>query len=680
MTEKPDAGPLAKGVGERFEWLETWRDSTPTATAAEVEADLARRCPQCEWLDSITEAECFRCGHRFVSELTQVSGAAPRPSGKRRGAPVRVNFRHDAALLHGANDEPKICELRARVISLGLAPGFDQLLSLSEVNPEVFEEFEHQKAVAMRALRDLGGCALLADETGLGKTIEAALILKELLIRGLARTVLIVVPASLSLQWQSELAEKLEVEARVVRHPRDMVGEPPVVIVTYSALRGEGVGRLIREQPWDILICDEAHYLKNRSTKQYKAVNRIQKKYALLLSATPFHNKLLELKNLLDILKPGIFGSTRAFNKQYVDSKDPRKPINVHHLKNLLSEVMIRNRRSQVLVQLPPRKACIYHLELGEEERDLYDSVSRFISEEVKHLLGAHRPLTPQRLGRLAGKRGARLSQRAYSHVLALISLQRESCSSPEALRKTLLKMSEDEGHPEAVRTKLRALADRAGALGASRKSQALVEILESFEGKLLVFCEYRATLDSLVALVRSKGHETVAFHGGLTAKAKRRVLERFRDEARVMVTSRAGGEGLNIQFCQNMVNYDLPWNPMAVEQRIGRLHRLGQKHEVCVINLSVKDTIEARVLELLTHKIRLFTTVIGEIDLILGSLGETKSFEQLLQDSWIEGQLEQDKKPVFSGLSERLGQARSEFDELEESSKQLDRIAPEAG
>jgi SNF2 family DNA or RNA helicase len=369
-------------------------------------------------------------------------------------------------------------------------PGFDQLLSLGQVNQEVFHNYDHQQRVARKALREMGGACLLADETGLGKTIEAGLVIKELLLRGLARTALVVVPASLSLQWQEEMREKFRLDFVVVRDATQLKEDPPLKIMSYAGLRSEGVGRLVREQPVDLLVCDEAHHLKNRATKQYKAVAKVRKKYVLLLSATPFHNKLLELKNLLDVLKPGHLGSTRAFNKQYVDEKDPRKPRNLHHLQSLLGEVMIRNRRGEVAVKLPPRRACVYHIELDPTEQDFYEEMSAFISGEVRsRLQGAPGPYQPERPATL---------------VLALINLQRELCSSPHAVAKALRRMSTADEVPLLVADKLAGLADRAQALTTWRKAAAVDDILQEFPGKLVVFCEFRATIDALIARLRA--------------------------------------------------------------------------------------------------------------------------------------------------------------------------------
>src|SRR5205807_2049406 len=208
------------------------------------------------------------------------------------------------------------------------------------VNPEIFKDYVHQRTVAEKALRDMGGAALLADETGLGKTMEAGIIAAELIVRGLVRTVLVIVPASLSHQWREEMHEKFA----------------------------------------------------------------------------------LELKSLIDVLKPGLLGSTRAFNKQYVDPKDPRRPRNVHHLRTLLAEVLIRNRRHEVSVKLPPRRAVTYHLELGPDERAFYDDLSEFIRNEVRD--------------RVVEAAATRHSGRRYSYVLALVNLQRELTSSAPAVEK----------------------------------------------------------------------------------------------------------------------------------------------------------------------------------------------------------------------------------------------------
>ena len=617
----------------------------------------------------MAEPECFRCGEPFPKPGAIEAGEVRLPPPPEESERIRIELSSATALVEGggASAEPGDWLLRRRSAQLSLVPGFDKLLSLAHVNSDVFHNYDHQQKVARKALRDMGGACLLADETGLGKTIEAGLVIKELLLRGLAQSALIVVPASLALQWREEMREKFRLDFVVVRESDDLKGEhgvPPLKIMSYAGLRGAGVGKFVREQPVDLLVCDEAHHLKNRSTKQHKAVARVRKKYVLLLSATPFHNKLLELKNLLDILKPGHLGSTRAFNKQYVDEKDPRRPRNLHHLQSLLGEVMIRNRRGEVAVKLPPRRACVYHIELHEAEQTFYDDMSKFISGEVR--------------SRVQDGGGPYKPERPATLVLALINLQRELCSSPPAVAKALRKMSTNDEIPMLVADKLVELADRADALTTWRKAEAVDEILREFPGKLVVFCEFRATIDALIARIRAQGIGVQPFHGGMNPREKAAAIERFREEDRVLVASRAGAEGLNIQFCATVLNFDLPWNPMIVEQRIGRVHRLGQTQTVTVFNLSVAGTIEARILQLLTHKLQLFTAVLGEVDLILGNLHGERSFEDMLREAWLKGAIDEDLSQTLDRFGEQLADARREYDKIKEAEAHLDTLTPQ--
>ncbi len=663
---RPAAAPTTPG--ERFEWIETERPMRRREAAAEgkagARAEPARRCPRCSWLDAVTERECFRCGlelppHDAVPDADQP--AYQLPAREAEAVEVTVAGAARDALLHGTNAEPADWLLRRRSAALGILPGFDTLLVLGQVNPETFQRYAHQTAVARKALRELGGTALLADETGLGKTIEAGLIAKELLLRGLVRTVLVLVPASLALQWHEEMSQKFGLEFTVGRAPADLVGDPPLVIASYAAVRGQGVGQLLRDRAVDLLICDEAHHLKNRGTKQYRAVAKIRKKYSLLLSATPFHNRLVELKNLLDVLKPGLLGSTRAFNKQYVDEKDPRRPRNLHHLRALLNEVMIRNRRSEVSVKLPPRRAATYHIELHEDEQAFYDDLTELIQGEVR-----------ARAAEVQREQG-----KPMAVVLSLINLQRELCSSPRAVAKALQRLAAGELLPPSINDKLEALAARADVLGHWRKAQAVDEVLERFPGKLVVFAEFRATISALAERLEARGVSTQPFHGGMSADEKHRAIDRFRNEARVLIASRAGAEGLNVQFCSTVLNFDLPWNPMVVEQRIGRVHRLGQQNTVNIFNLSVKGTIEARILELLTTKLRLFTAVLGEVDLILGALHGERGFEDLLREAWLSGAVEGDLDAALDRFGVELERARGEYDAIKDTEAIVDELAP---
>ena len=210
-------------------------------------------------------------------------------------------------------------------------------------------------------------------------------------------------------------------------------------------------------------------------------------------------------------------------------------------------------------------------------------------------------------------------------------------------------------------------------------------DILQRFPGKFLIFTEFRQTQEAILAHLREWDVSAAAFHGGLSIEQKEEAVAAFRapdEEApqhgkphgvRVLVSTESGAEGRNLQFCHQLINYDLPWNPMRVEQRIGRLHRLGQEHDVSIFNLSCNETIEAHVIDLLARKIRMFELVIGELDLILGSMEADRSFEDLLREAWEQSETDADLRKRLADLGELLVRARSRYDEVRSSNAMLD-------
>ncbi len=187
-----------------------------------------------------------------------------------------------------------------------------------------------------------------------------------------------------------------------------------------------------------------------------------------------------------------------------------------------------------------------------------------------------------------------------------------------------------------------------------------------------MIFTEYRHTLEQIVNHLRTLNVATVAFHGGMNVFQKEDAVRAFEKEARVLVSTESGAEGRNLQFCHQLINYDLPWNPMRVEQRIGRLHRLGQKHEVSIFNLSSNETVESHILDLLAYKIRMFELVIGELDLILGTLDAHKSFEDLVREAWQGSRSEDDLAVRMGAIGSAIERARREFTAIRESSDLL--------
>jgi SNF2 family DNA or RNA helicase len=646
---------------ERFEWLEIPEEPSTKRKkkSGEPNAVMGKRCPQCNWLDEETATACFRCGYRYnvdmqMAQRIEKLGISLPPRLIETKQDLENFFR-----IHGRVHPPgplNTYQLRLQAEELRLSRGFDQLICLEDIS---VEHYEHQLETALRALRDMRGRALLADEVGLGKTIEAGIVMKELIERGLVRTVLVLTPASLTEQWREELyskfGESFSVVDDVSQWQEVAEAESGRWIVSLDRAKMDRHSQGVLGREYDLLIVDEAHKLKNRGTLAWKFVNQIRKRYVLMLTATPIQNDLLELYSLITILSPGQLGTVRSFRRHFLQNADKRQPKNENSLRRLLNDVMIRNRRSSVDVTFPRRRAAIYHLGLSEPEWQLYTRVTDYIRRRFRDV-------------------------DSNKHLrLTLITLQKEVCSSPQAVASTLRKMVQDREHGDNVRAELMGFLELAESIPIGRKLEAVREILDRFPGKFLIFTEYRQTLETVVNQLESWGISTQGFHGGMDIRQKEAAVARFRSEteegARVLVSTESGAEGRNLQFCHQLINYDLPWNPMRVEQRIGRLHRLGQEKDVTIFNLSCHETIEAHIIELLARKIRMFELVIGELDLILGNLDGAKSFEDLLRQAWESSSSDDDLEDRLEEVGAVLVQARRRYEEIRESNRYLDAV-----
>ena len=648
------ASPSIKS-SERFEWLETYREPEPAPVRVRDAAKLGRRCPRCGWLDDADDVECFRCGYSYQSSNYSLDYLRTRDI---KLPEARVIVQKPAHLFRaGIFDSPELCQLRYATEKAALVPGFSDLIATDFLN---IIHFPHQEEAALEVLKEMHGQAILADEVGLGKTIEAGIVLKELLLRGLVKRVLVITPASLLEQWREELRDKFHEDFVIAR--KDRHWESDRILASLSYVRSSAEQHVVGQQ-FDLLVIDEAHKLKNRSTKQYKVIDRIKKKYVLLLTATPFHNDLQELYNLVNLLKPGMLGTVRSFNRQYVDRLDKRKPRHPAALKQLLAQIMVRHRRASVGIRFPERRAAVYHISLSPAEERLYSQVTEFIRTEVA-----------ERMNELRFAKGLR----RYGHIFTLITLQRELCSSSRALQGSLRKLIANEDYPQDLRKRFRHFDALASQVGENRKALAVEEILDQFDGKFLIFTEFNGTVEYLKEFLDRRGRKALTFTGQLSQAARRRSLNALREDGQVLLCTPAGSEGLNFQFANNVINYDLPWNPMQVEQRIGRVHRLGQENDVCIFNLSVTGTIEARVLELLCHKIKMFETVIGELDLILGSMDASKSFEELLRDIWLSSPTDAELDHRLDEFGSRLEKARSGYELIKENERDLSDLMEE--
>jgi SNF2 family DNA or RNA helicase len=484
-----------------------------------------------------------------------------------------------------------------------LAKDKENLIALDHLHG--FTPLPHQLETAQRVIQELGGRAILADEVGLGKTIEAGLIIKEYQLRGLAKKILVLVPASLVLQWTRELNEKFRIGAYAQRNEWSWT-QYDVVVASIDTAKRDPHKTAVLSVEWDMLVVDEAHKLKNSRTKNWQMVNQIPNKFMLLLTATPVQNDLKELHTLITLLRPGQLGSKEQFFEAHLTTS--RVPKDAKLLKENLNEIMIRNRRLDGGTTLPKRHVTAVPLELSPEERELYDDVQRFLKGEYHE------------------------RKEARTSILPLITLQREICSSTYAAMMTLEKILK-RTRKEETQAEIAKLIHKAEQIRQYTKVEKVLEMIDAIDDKCIIFTEYRATQDFLMYMLKKRGVPCVPFRGGFGRGKKDWMKDLFQKKAKVLVATESGGEGINLQFCHHMINFDLPWNPMRLEQRIGRIHRLGQEQEVHVYNLSTRDTIEAHIVELLQEKIRMFEMVIGELDYIVGENVLSSKFEEKILD-----------------------------------------------
>ncbi|MDQ0224930.1 DEAD/DEAH box helicase [Metabacillus niabensis] len=496
-----------------------------------------------------------------------------------------------------------------------------------------FTPLPHQLEVAQRVVEKMNGKAILADEVGLGKTIEAGLILKEYMIRGLVKKVLILVPASLVSQWAKELNEKFFIPA--VEQKKSYVWEScDVVVSSIDTAKRSPHREIVTEQPYDLIIIDEAHKLKNNKTKNYEFVQNLKKKYCLLLTATPVQNRIEEIFNLVSLLKPGHLGNESYFSEAF--SAKERSLEDHEHLRELIDKVMIRNRRGDTGIDWPKRHVETVPIQFSETEQRLYDTIT-----SLRH------------------------SNQFSAFAFSIMTLQREACSSREAVYMTLKKMLDRSEEAENVLPNDVIKNIMVAIDGVTQNSKALkvVELIKKINDKVIIFTEYRATQFYLQWFLKQNGITSVPFRGGFKRGKKDWMKDLFKNQVQVLIATEAGGEGINLQFCHHIINYDLPWNPMRLEQRIGRIHRLGQEHDVHIYNMATKNTVEEHILKLLYEKIHLFEKVIGELDEILTRL-EIKNFEEHVQEIMYHSKSDGEMKIKMENLASILDFAQKSQEE----------------
>ena len=546
----------------------------------------------------------------------------------------------DAIQLGGAQPDPAWFRLRAELTQLGLVEGFDELLCLPAL--QGVEAHWYQIETVRKVLKQYRGRVLLADEVGLGKTVEAGMVLKEYMLRGMAERVLILVPAPLVGQWRDEMAAKFGIDCATT-HDALLRSDPaafwaqPRVIASIATARRREHADVLAQRAYDVVVVDEAHHLRDQASASYKLVNSLQKRFLLLLSATPVQNSLLELYNLLTLLQPGIFRTQKDFRAAYMVPGKPREPVNRDRLRDLMRGVMVRNTRALAALRLPRRHAATIRAVPDAAEAECYQELTA--------------------LARTTAADGqARL---ALQHLLSAAG------SSPAAAAAAISRFAER--HPKEKGWT--ALLSRYQAVAAGAKQDALLKLLaQNPAEKKMVFVHHRDSMTHLADLLRRHGMAPLLFDGRMSGPDKDAAVAAFRSTGKLLLCSESGGEGRNLQFCNTLVNFDIPWNPMAIEQRIGRIDRIGQTREVFVFNLVTAGTIEDAMLRILDEKINMFELVVGEVGAILGEIDDQQDFSSMVLEAWLQSTNEA-RDAAFAALEAQLLAARRQY----EGTKELD-------
>ena len=562
----------------------------------------------------------------------------------------------------------------------------------------------HQIEAALFALRSpLSKGVLLADEVGLGKTIEAGLVLCQHWAER-KRKLLVICPASLRKQWSLELSEKFNLpnvilDSRAYRQAQRNGDPQPlssdkVIITSFnfaSRMRGD-----VRAVPYDLAVIDEAHQLRHAyrpSNKMGKNIRwALEDRKKCLLTATPLQNSLLELYGLSTILDELIFGDVTSFRSQYTSAGS-----DLNALRDRLESFCCRTLRRQVVeyIQFTERRPITVRFRPTDDEQKLYVSVSEFLNrEDTISIPYQQRHLTALVLRKLLASSSHAIAKTLETMKSRLEGLRQQHHEQNEGLLEELIEKEEleddyldeilgdttDEEEPqeasngkidpqklEAEIAELDRNARWARSIGIDTKSRSLLKALElglaemekmGANRKALIFTESRRTQDYLKGFLESNGYasQIVTFNGTNSEPESRVIIDRwmdenagtgratgsrqidgrtaliehFRDDASMMIATEAAAEGLNLEFCSLVVNYDLPWNPQRIEQRIGRCHRYGQKFDVVVINfLNERNEADRRVLELLAEKFKLFSGVFGACDEVLGQIESGVDFEK---------------------------------------------------
>ena len=609
----------------------------------------------------------------------------------------------------------------AHALTLQGPPGTVENLSRSIANARV-DLNPHQVDAALFAVRSpFTKGVLLADEVGLGKTIEAGIVIAQRWAER-KRRILLILPATLRKQWQQEIEEKFSIPTTILESasfnqakktgnaaPFDVKNR--IVICSYHFAAAKAAE--LRRQKWDLVVVDEAHRLRNVYKPQNKMANAIVQAIAgsstLLLTATPLQNSLLELYGLVSVIDPHVFGDLTSFREQFVRGNGEAERN--RELKRRLAPICRRTLRKQVLeyIRFTQRVPITQDFLPTAAEHELYENVSAYLQREVLHALPASqrtlmtlilRKLLASSTFAIAGTLRSLIRRLEVLDPTAELPVDAEDFEAIDELKEEWAEDEEaavdsqvDASSLKQELLELRKYADLAESIGHNAKGDALLKALEGAfskaEGlgaprKAVIFTESRRTQKYLYEFLGANGYagEMVLMNGTNTdpdsrdiykawadrhqgsdmlsgsksADTKAAIVEEFRDRATLLIATESAAEGVNLQFCSLVVNYDLPWNPQRIEQRIGRCHRYGQKHDVVVVNfLNRRNEADQRVFQLLAEKFRLFDGVFGASDEVLGALESGVDIERRIAQVYQECRTADEIQTAFDKLQRDL-------------------------
>lgn len=602
------------------------------------------------------------------------------PNGKLVQLPAEVSNRSpdqgatiSNCLENGITDPFELCNLRAVACKLGTNPSSDQYRALSGTEIEIEP---YQIDAAHTVLQADIPRFLIADEVGLGKTIEAGIILEELHARGQADRTLIVAPASLVEQWQHELADKFgreyvvfdsdEVKARKKELDANPWETADTIVTSIDYIKQEHIRDQLNEVEWDAAVFDEAHHLTARRrdgyidpTERYRVGEIIAERTSalLLLTGTPHKGKSDQFFYLLRLLRPHLF----------------RRPEHVSAKR--VNEVMVRRLKTDTEIvdehgnpMFPPREISTLPVTLSGPERTLYDDVSDYIKNHYAERLTTDSSSSY----RIAGYALAVYQKRLVSSIRAIEASLRNHRAGLKATTNSQGISEDDEelleryfrdpsslsnkkqneaeqiasipdtdlntGRLDADIEQVSSLIDRAASLKMDSKAETLHEFIEQTlaedpDEKILIFTEYTDTLEYLRDEILSE-YAIAQIHGDLSQEQRSVEQRRFEEEAEILVATDAAREGINLQFAHIMVNYDLPWNPIRIDQRVGRLHRYGQERKVSVYNLFIEESREDQICKQLFDKTKQMESDLGSSSDVLGTVLDGIDIEKHVEDA----------------------------------------------